>query len=68
MTEKHYATYNNPAPAFAKHVKVEDLRRLESGLKTVRICDYLQGLLLSNNCELFQYEEFLEKLPSKKAF
>jgi hypothetical protein len=29
-TEKHCtADYNNPAPAFAKHVNVEDLRKLE---------------------------------------
>jgi hypothetical protein len=30
--------------------------------------DYLQGLLVSNNCEPFRYQEFVEELPSKKAF
>jgi hypothetical protein len=38
------------------------------GLKTVGICDYLRGLLESNNCEPFQYQEFVKELPSKKAF
>jgi hypothetical protein len=35
------------------------------GLKTVGTCDYLRGLLVFNNCE---YQEFIEELPSKKAF
>ena len=53
-TEKRYkADYNNPAPAFAKHVNVEDLKKLQDGLKTVGSCDYLQGLLVANNCEPF---------------
>ena len=29
---------------FAEHVNVDDIRTLESGLKTVGTCDYLQGL------------------------
>ena len=29
---------------FAEHVNVDDIRILESGLKTVGTCDYLQGL------------------------
>jgi hypothetical protein len=41
---------------------------LKTGLKTVGTCDYLQGLLVSNNCEPFQCQEFVEELPSKKAF
>jgi hypothetical protein len=41
---------------------------MKTGLKTVGTCDYLQGLLVSNNCEPFQYQEFVEELPSKKAF
>jgi hypothetical protein len=41
---------------------------LKTGLKTVGTCDYLQGLLISNNCEPFQYQEFVEELLSKKAF
>ncbi|XP_028398837.1 uncharacterized protein LOC114522365 [Dendronephthya gigantea] len=68
-TEKHYVSeYNNPAPVFAKCVNVEDLKKLEDGLKTVGTCDYLQGLLASNNCEPFHYQEFVKELPSKKAF
>ena len=68
-TEKHYiADDNNPAPAFAKHVNAEDLRKLQGGLKTIGTCDCLQGLLVSNNCEPFQFQEFVEELPSKKAF
>ena len=53
------------APAFAKHVNVEDLRKLEGGMKTIGTCDYLQGLLVSNNSE---YQEFIEELPSIKVF
>ncbi len=46
--EKQYiADYNNPAPAFAKHVNVEDLRKLQGGLKTVGTCDYLQVLVMT---------------------
>jgi hypothetical protein len=41
---------------------------LKTGLKTVGTCDYLQSLLVSNNCEPFQYQEFVEELLSKKAF
>jgi hypothetical protein len=41
---------------------------LKTGLKTVGTCDYLPGLLVSNICEPFQYQEFVEELPSKKAF
>ena len=68
-TEKHYlADCNNPAPAFAKHVNVEDLRKLQGGLETIGTCDYLQGLLVSNNCEPFQFQEFVEELLSKKGF
>jgi hypothetical protein len=37
-------------------------------LKTVGTCDYLQSLLVSNNCEPFRYKEFVQELPSKKAF
>ncbi len=58
--EKQYtADYNNPAPAFTK----ENLRKLQGGLKTVGTCDYLQGLLASNNCKPFEYQEFVEELP-----
>ena len=68
-TEKrHKADYNNPAPAFAKHVNVKDLKKLQDGLKTVGSCDYLQGLLVANNCEPFQYQELVEEMPSKKVF
>ena len=66
-TVKHYkADYNNPAPMFAEHVNVDDIRKLDSGLKTVGTCDYLQGLLASKICKPFEYQEFLEELPSKK--
>ena len=51
---------------FAKHGNVDDIRKLEIGLKPVGTCDYLQGLLASNYCKPFEYQEFFEELPSKK--
>ena len=48
---------------FAKHSKH---KKLEIGLKPVGTCDYLQGLLASNYCKPFEYQEFFEELPSKK--
>ena len=53
---------------FAKHVNVEGLKKLQDGLETVGTCDYLQGLLVADNCEPFQHQELVEEMPSKKAF
>ena len=44
------------------------MKKLQDGLKTVGTCDYLQGLLVANNCEPFHYQELVEEMPSKKAF
>ena len=68
-TEKRYKVdYNNQAPAFSKHVNDEDLKKTSGCLKTVGTCDYLQGLLVADNCEPFQYQELVEEMPSKMAF
>ena len=44
---------------FAKHSNVDDI------VRTLRTRDYLQGLLASNYCKPFEYQEFFEEFPSK---
>ena len=69
-TRKCYNTNNtnNPAPAFARNVTDTDIKKLKDGLKTVGTCNYFENLLESNNCQPYDYNEFLAELPSKKKF
>ena len=59
-------TENNPAPAFAKSVTENNIKKLKDGLKTANTCNYFESLLDSNNCQPFDYNTFQETLPSKK--
>jgi hypothetical protein len=69
MKEKVYkADYNNPAPAFAKDVKEQDLKNLGNKLQAADTCHYFQGLLESQDYQPYEYNEFLDELPSKRAF
>jgi hypothetical protein len=68
MKEKVYkADYNNPAPAFAKDVKEQDLKNLGNKLQAADTCHYFQGLLESQDYQPHEYNEFLDELPSKRA-
>ena len=57
--------YKNPSPAFGKKVTEFDLKKLEDGLKSTNSC---QGLLKSNQHQPWDYNEYLEGLPSKRVF
>ena len=41
--EKYKSECMNPASAFAKDTNINDLRKLEGGLKAVATCKYLQS-------------------------
>ena len=58
----------NPAPGFAKNVTQNDIRKLREGLNTTESCNYFEKLLESNNCQRFDYNEYLAELPSTKQF
>ena len=60
--------YKNPSPAFGKKVTEFDLKKLEDGLKATNSYHYFQGLLKSNHHQPWDYNEYLEGLPSKRAF
>ena len=64
----YHPDYNNPSPAFSENVTECDLKKLENGLKTADSCHYFQGLLKSNHHKPWEYNNYLEGLPSKKVF
>ena len=44
------------------------MKKLEDGLKSTTSCHYFQGLLKSNQHQPWDYNEYLEGLPSKRVF
>ena len=44
------------------------MKKLEDGLKATNSCHYFQGLLESNHHQPWDYNEYLEGLPSKRVF
>lgn len=67
-TKKTNYEYSNPAPSYAKQVKVSDINKLKDGLNKAGTCKYFEGLLESNNCQPWDYNDFMDGLPSKKQF
>ena len=65
-SSSHSTEIYNPAPAFAKTVTDSDVQKINQELKSAGSCNYLQNLLESNNCKAFDYDEYLNELPTKK--
>ena len=58
--------YWNPALSFAKEVKASDTEKLKDGLSKADTSKYFEGLLESNGCQPWEYNDFLNNLPQKK--
>ena len=65
--ENVYQPHNkNPSPAFRK-VTDFDLKKLDDGFNATNSCHYFQGLLESNHHQPWDYNEYLEGLPSNQV-
>ena len=51
-----------------KDVKEQDLKNFRNKLQAADTCHYLQDLLESQEYQPYEYNELLDKLPSKMAF